>query len=234
MNIWVPDYYRDFHCIASRCRHTCCAGWEIDIDEEALQRYLSEQGLLGEKLRASIETEGTPRFRLDERERCPFLTEENLCELILERGEEALCQICRDHPRFRNFWTGRIEIGLGLVCEEAARLILTREKPMELVLLSGDGKGRLPEDELYLLSEREKLFRQVPEVAGNGPEARLLEYLIFRHIADALYDGRLEERVAYVQDTWQRLVNRWTGESIERFIEICREYSDREEYSDEE
>ena len=27
-----PDYYPLFHCIADRCRHNCCIGWEIDID----------------------------------------------------------------------------------------------------------------------------------------------------------------------------------------------------------
>lgn len=118
------------------------------------------------------------------------------------------------------------------MCEEAARLILTWEKPMELILLSGDGKGRLPEDEMELLCVREKLFSQVPSVAGRGPEARLLEYLIFRHIADALYDGRLRERVEYVKATWQRLLEKWQGGSLEELIEICRVYSDTEEYCD--
>lgn len=35
MNLYVPDYYPAFRCIAERCRHTCCAGWEIDIGGES-------------------------------------------------------------------------------------------------------------------------------------------------------------------------------------------------------
>lgn len=35
----VPDYYADFACIAGACRHTCCVGWEIDIDPDSLRRY---------------------------------------------------------------------------------------------------------------------------------------------------------------------------------------------------
>lgn len=108
MNIWVPEYYTHFHCIASACRHTCCAGWEIDVDEETLQVYQQMPGALGDKLRRSISMEETPHFVLDQRERCPFLCENGLCEVIIEKGEDALCQICRDHPRFRNFWTGRV------------------------------------------------------------------------------------------------------------------------------
>ena len=31
-----PDYYDRFACIADRCEETCCAGWQIVIDEDAL------------------------------------------------------------------------------------------------------------------------------------------------------------------------------------------------------
>ena len=34
-----PDYYDRFACIADRCEETCCAGWQIVIDEDALEKY---------------------------------------------------------------------------------------------------------------------------------------------------------------------------------------------------
>ena len=43
----VPRYYSDFKCIADKCRHSCCVGWEIDVDERTLVRYRAwpaEQG----------------------------------------------------------------------------------------------------------------------------------------------------------------------------------------------
>lgn len=62
-----------FRCIADKCRHSCCAGWEIDIDSESAARFLSVGGKLGEKLKSSISVTPTPHFILGKDERCPFL-----------------------------------------------------------------------------------------------------------------------------------------------------------------
>ena len=79
MKIIVPEYYPQFRCRAGACRHSCCIGWEIDIDPETHERYRKETGALGVRLRANIETnEDTACFRLDESERCPFLNESGL------------------------------------------------------------------------------------------------------------------------------------------------------------
>lgn len=128
-----PDYYGEFKCIADKCRHNCCIGWEIGIDEASLEKYRCTEGQLGNELREKISIDGGPHFELCENDRCPFLNDENLCRLIMEKGEDILCDICRDHPRFRSFLPGRTEIGLGLSCEEAARLIITRKTPFTMV-----------------------------------------------------------------------------------------------------
>ncbi len=134
MTLVYPDYYPLFACIAGRCRHSCCIGWEIDLDEESLARYQKAEGEMGERLRRGIEeTEEGAHFRLDEKERCPFLNQEGLCDLILAWGEGGLCQICADHPRFRSFYSDRTEIGLGLCCEAAGQLVLSRQEKTGLV-----------------------------------------------------------------------------------------------------
>ena len=51
-----PDFYDGFQCIASRCHHSCCVGWEIDIDPEALARWREIGGAFGAKLLQSIAT----------------------------------------------------------------------------------------------------------------------------------------------------------------------------------
>lgn len=43
-----PGYYDDFVCIAGACPATCCAGWQIVIDEESLQTYGNVQESLAE------------------------------------------------------------------------------------------------------------------------------------------------------------------------------------------
>ena len=149
MKLYAISGYEQFRCLMDRCAHTCCAGWEIDIDEESLERYRRTGGTIGEKLREKINWEAGC-FRLEEDERCPFLTKSGLCQLILTLGENSLCQICADHPRYRSFLPGRIEIGLGLCCEAAGRLLLSREKKTGLVLLEDNGQPE-EEDDGFLL-----------------------------------------------------------------------------------
>ena len=39
MKITVPDYYKEFKCIAGACEDTCCAGWQVDVDEDSFAYY---------------------------------------------------------------------------------------------------------------------------------------------------------------------------------------------------
>ena len=163
MKLIVPDYFGEFACIKGDCRHSCCIGWEIDIDAESLERFQNVAGDMGQRLRENIAGEGEEaHFVLGEGERCPFLNKDGLCDMIIELGEDCLCQICADHPRFRNFYSGRTEMGLGLCCEAAGRLILERETPFGLVALEDDGEAEgLDEDEEYLQDIREEMLEIV-------------------------------------------------------------------------
>ncbi|MBR2949433.1 MAG: flagellin lysine-N-methylase [Lachnospiraceae bacterium] len=160
MKLIAPDYYTKFQCIADRCRHSCCIGWVIDVDADTLEYYHSVEGTLGERLKNGIDEGGeTPHFILGEEERCPFLNQNGLCDIITELGEGALCQICTDHPRYRNFYSDRTEIGLGLCCEAAGELILKRKEKTTLVVLEDDGENEeLDVPDESLLTWREQLF----------------------------------------------------------------------------
>ncbi len=130
-----PNYYEKFKCIADKCKHSCCIGWEIDIDQETMDLYNSLGGEFAERIRKSITGE-VPHFILTEDERCPFLNKIGLCDIICELGEGAICDICYLHPRFTNFYEDFTETGLGLCCEEAARIILTEEEKFSIPLPS--------------------------------------------------------------------------------------------------
>ena len=142
----------------------------------------------------------------------------------------ALCQICRDHPRFRNYYSSRVEMGLGLVCEEAARVILSWPSRLRLIRLEGDGTEELTEDERWLLTFRDEWLRSLPE---EGPKTRLMETLIYRHLADALYDGRLDERVAFIRKAFQTMTDGWRDGRADTLAERARRFSDAVEYDDE-
>ena len=158
MKLFGPGYYKKFKCIADKCRHNCCIGWEIDVDDDALSRFRA----LGEGGRAiveSIDFSGeSPFFALSDG-RCPHLDERGLCKIITCHGEEYLCDICREHPRFYNFPSGRCEVGLGAACEEAARLILSDGGYAETVEISDDGEEDTDVLPFDAARERRELYK---------------------------------------------------------------------------
>lgn len=121
----VPDYFEAFHCLAGDCPHTCCAKWEVVIDEDSAARYERETGPLGERLRAALQRDedGDPCFSL-EGDRCPFLNACGLCDIHLQLGEEATSVTCQEHPRFVEDYGLFREITLSASCPEANRLLL--------------------------------------------------------------------------------------------------------------
>ena len=127
MKLYAPSYYKRFACIAGKCRHSCCVGWEIDIDPETAELYENLTEGYGRAICHSVDREETPHFRLGEGERCPHLDGRGLCRIILELGEDYLCEICREHPRFYHDTPHGKEVGIGMACEEACRLILASD-----------------------------------------------------------------------------------------------------------
>ena len=149
------NYYDKFRCIAHKCRHSCCIGWEIDIDSDTMEIYSSLDGELGERIRENID-KNKGCFKLKEDDRCPFLNEKGLCDIINEYGEDALCDICYLHPRFKNFYTDFTETGLGLCCEEAARIILSEEE--KFFVIYPDGIKFTSEEKEFLI-KRGEIFK---------------------------------------------------------------------------
>ncbi len=129
MILRMPEYCSKFICTADRCTDNCCIGWEIDIDEKSLEYYEGVEGDFGEKLKNNISGENPACFVLGKDERCPFLNENNLCEIYIKLGEDKLCDICTEHPRYYEWFDGVKEGGTGLGCEESARIILSQDKP---------------------------------------------------------------------------------------------------------
>ena len=84
MRYLKPHFYDQFVCTAGDCPDTCCAGWQIVIDEDSLERYGNEKSEFGKRLRNSIDWEEECFYQNNRR--CAFLNDENLCDLYKELG----------------------------------------------------------------------------------------------------------------------------------------------------
>lgn len=194
MKLRLPNYYSQFQCIANKCKENCCsAGWEIDIDEKSANFYNSISGEFGEKLHKSINSNPPKHFILESNKKCPFLNKENLCEIYIKLGKEHLCEICSEHPRFYEWFEGVKEGGIGLCCEEAARIILLQNTPFntyEIDIPYEECNNYPSELYSYLLDVRHKIILYL-EDASLPLNSRIRDILWYSYTIQQNLDSDL-------------------------------------------
>lgn len=201
MKTTYPVYCKKFSCIADKCTDTCCAGWEIVIDSESLDKYETLKSSYGDKIRnlIAVDEDGDSIF-VSQNGRCPFLLDSGLCEMYKELGHENLCRTCRNFPRFTNAFGARTETGISLSCPEAARLIFEKSEPVTFETEDTDGMI-IPSDfdaELYftLLDARKKAIC-VLQQRNFSIEHRICAFLEFSQTLQQLIkDGCAENAAA--------------------------------------
>ncbi len=155
----VPSYFDEFVCIGGACEDNCCIGWEVDIDEESLETYKTVGGTFGDRLRRCINDENS--FTL-KNNRCPFLNDKNLCDIFIRIGEDKLCTVCTEYPRFSETYGALTEKGLGMSCESAAEIIFKNDEPTTFKTERYDCEEECDENFLrVLLRVRENIFNML-------------------------------------------------------------------------
>lgn len=153
MEIRVPHYYQKFQCTADKCPDTCCAGWQIVIDEKTLEKYHNFEGPFGNRLANSIDWREGIFLQYEDR-RCAFLNENNLCDIYTEAGPEMFCRTCRTYPRHYEEFENVREISLAMSCPEAAKLILDAEEPVRFLTVEKEWREEIYEDfDFFLYSK---------------------------------------------------------------------------------
>ena len=249
MILRMPEYCKDFKCTADKCSDNCCIGWEIDIDPSSAEYYKAVGGDFGKRLRENISCGEVCCFKMNG-ERCAFLNERNLCDIIINLGEDALCQICRDHPRYFEWYSAVKEGGVGLCCEEAARLILSQTKKLTTYDMPCDDEGEDDYDsELYdyLIWARQQIISLL-EDEGLPFDVRLISALFFAHrlqynVEKARYDKDrpviIREKITIdmekivnafadfeiIDEGWGGYIKRFCEKfpQTEQFVKVCRE-----------
>ncbi|MEG7619420.1 flagellin lysine-N-methylase [Lysinibacillus fusiformis] len=135
----VPQYMQHFSCIGSACEDSCCIGWNVNIDEDTYKKYkrsrneelkpLFEENIKRQRSRTTKDS--FARIKMDNSGRCSFLSEENLCKIQLNLGEEYLSNTCTIYPRIPKRVNNVIEKSATMSCPEAARLALLNPEGIE-------------------------------------------------------------------------------------------------------
>ena len=149
MQFTFPSYYKEFSCIAGACPDTCCAGWQIAIDDKTLKKYRHFTGPFRNRLHNDIDWKEHV-FRQYDR-RCAFLNEENLCDIYTEAGPKMFCKTCRNYPRHIEEFEGLREISLSLSCPEAARILLSLKEKVQFITREKETREEVYDDFDYLL-----------------------------------------------------------------------------------
>ena len=147
----IPHYYKKFQCIAGECPDTCCAGWQIVIDDRTREKYRRAEGAFGNRLHNSIDWKESCFQQYEGR--CAFLNDENLCDIYQEAGKEMLCRTCRNYPRHIEEFEGSREISLSLSCPEAARLILSCREPVQFLTAEKAGEEEYEDFDFFLYTK---------------------------------------------------------------------------------
>jgi|GEM_PF-1620724 len=130
---FMADSVQDFMCTMGACEDNCCRNttWTIHVDSDTYEKYKNYGGELGEHILSCIDaTHDNKGYKFKEFDHghCPLLTDEGLCYIHRNLGEEYLCTTCASYPRIWESFNGKAEYWLSLSCPDAIRHVLYRKK----------------------------------------------------------------------------------------------------------
>ena len=220
-----PTIYHAFQCKADQCENTCCQLWTIDIDEPTAERYHSMTGSLGESLRQAItvDDEGSHFIFSKAQPMCPLLNEKGLCKVVLELGEEGLCDTCHMHPRFYKYIEDLELCGVGLSCEASVEL-LAQQEPMDFLLFT------IEDDHNEFNSEERLTLHNIFELLAFDLDPNLFKYTpkpskqSFKELLD------LYKQTEPIDENWTAQVNTLSSK-LDQLIASVQTYIQQEDMS---
>ena len=220
-----PTIYHEFQCKADQCENTCCQLWTIDIDEPTAERYHSMTGSLGESLRQAItvDDEGSHFIFSKAQPMWPLLNGKGLCKVVLELGEEGLCDTCHMHPRFYKYIEDLELCGVGLSCEASVEL-LARQEPMDLLLFT------IEDDHNEFNSEERLTLHNIFELLAFDLDPNLFKYTpkpskqSFKELLD------LYKQTEPIDENWTAQVNTLSSK-LDQLITFVQTYIQQEDMS---
>ncbi|ADU72400.1 flagellin lysine-N-methylase [Pantoea sp. At-9b] len=218
-----PAFFNQFQCVGSACPDHCCKGWDIELDEPAVNRYMQSEAIeirqiAVENIITTKESQSRwGKIKLTSNGNCTFLDEDRLCKVHKSLGEKALSTTCAIYPRLYASYKYEIRSNLTLSCPEAAKKLLTTPGAM---LYSEKIKPSPEALDAPDISEQDRLlnlmctnimltcgsdidagfygiillfFYRDKLEKDNEPEGNILNY--FEDIQTAIYNGQIRKNI---------------------------------------
>ncbi|MDZ4993329.1 lysine-N-methylase [Clostridium perfringens] len=129
-----------FKCIGPKCTDTCCAGWDINIDEATFKKYENNNSNLNDIVKGkyiknehSADSFNYGFMVITKDKKCPFLNNDLLCEIHGKCGEENLSITCKRYPRVFNIIDDIYEKSGIPSCEEICSKAFLNKEKMEFI-----------------------------------------------------------------------------------------------------
>ncbi len=206
----------DFKCIGPNCIDTCCAGWDINIDENTFKKYESDKGNLKELINGKYlkNSESGDSFnygfmKITKDNKCPFLNDNLLCEIHGKCGEENLSITCRRYPRVFNIIDDIYEKSGLPSCEEICSKAFLNKEKMEFIEIEEE----LDEDSI-------EIRRVIDTDAFIGSDNLIQYFWDIRVISINIMQNRnfsIEKRLCLLKSFYKNLE---TLKNKENFYEI--------------
>ncbi len=163
--ILQPKYYRKFQCNPTKCHETCCERWKIIVDKRTYEKYDQSKNAIISNIvktglsrnKTSINDDDFAMINLNNELVCPFLNQNDLCEIFINMGEGSLSKTCKSYPRAMIFVNEVIERGLEMSCSVATELALLNENGIEFEHILDTVKS----DDIYVVSPSTEDFLQI-------------------------------------------------------------------------
>lgn len=161
--VLAPSIYSRFQCKGTNCRYNCCQKWRIALSKSEYREW-KKCGILpkgktdGSEVHLCPEHIRTERIyaeiTLDKNGRCPYLTEEGLCQIQKQYGVKRMSATCRIFPREAHKFFDHVECSFSLGCEKVLELLLEEKDGLLLNVIKPQSFEVYGSD--YNLSDRRK------------------------------------------------------------------------------
>jgi hypothetical protein len=118
----------DFKCIGTECEDTCCASWDIVVDDKTKAKLESSplRSLFHLNVQKS-EIDNKRIFKRTDCGQCSFLNTNHLCHIHSTLDETYTPLGCQQYPRLYRQVMERNELSSDLSCPEIVRLVILND-----------------------------------------------------------------------------------------------------------